>query len=128
VLPVNPVSLTILAGRLAATKVLTVRVRNADTTHTMGFPVQLDVDDSDCGGGVAPTPDFQSTTPGAQNVITIADCMMKTARALLTVNAARSPASTGPPRTAARCGLLPESYYLADTPIRCPRTTQCRWR
>jgi hypothetical protein len=65
-----------------------VHVRNADPTRTAGYPVQLDVDDSDCGGGVAATPDFQSSTPGAQNVITIADGSTKTARILLTVNAA----------------------------------------
>lgn len=63
-------------------------MRNADPTHTAGYPVQLDVDDSDCGGGVATTPDFQAAAPGMQNVITIADGSLKTARVLLTVNAA----------------------------------------
>jgi len=84
---VNPVTIAIPAGRLTATKILRVRVRNADLTHTIGYPVQLAVDDSNCGGGVAATPDFQSATPGAQNIITIADGSMKTARVLLTVNA-----------------------------------------
>jgi hypothetical protein len=88
VLPVNPVTITIPAGKGAATKTLSIRVRNADVTHTAGYPVHLDVDDSDCGGGVAATPDFVSTAPGAQNVITIADGGMKTARVGLTVTAA----------------------------------------
>ena len=81
-------TITILTGRPSATKTLRVRVRNADSTHTPGYPVQLDVDDSDCGGGVTATPDFLCGTPGAQNSLSLVDGTTKTARVRLTVNAA----------------------------------------
>jgi len=42
-------------GKVSATKTIRVRVRNADVAEAVGHPVELDVDDSDCGGVVAGT-------------------------------------------------------------------------
>ncbi len=88
VLPLRPVAVTIPLGKTSVTKTLMVKVRNADLTHTTGYPVKLVVDDSDCGplGTVASTPDFMPAMPLAQNSVTIADGKAKTAKVLLTIN------------------------------------------
>jgi hypothetical protein len=84
VLPIKPITVTIKAGSSSTNKILSVHVRNADTTHTLGHVVKLDVDDSDCGapGTVAGPPTFS----GVQNRVTIADGKAKIAKVVLTVS------------------------------------------
>jgi hypothetical protein len=86
VLPIKPITMTIQAGSSSTNKTLSVHVRNADTTHTLGHMVKLDVDDSDCGapGTVAGPPTF----PRVQNRVTIADGKAKIAKVVLTASRA----------------------------------------
>ncbi len=88
VLPVRPLTVIVPAGSNLTTRTFSIRVRNADPAGTAAYPVQLNVDDSACGGGVASTPDFLSAAAGAQNTIPIAAGQTKSARIQLTVRAA----------------------------------------
>ncbi len=94
-LPLNPISITIPTGEDAATRVVVVLVRNADTFPTSerpGHVVQLAVDDGDCPAGtVVGAADFDSGAPGGQNTALVHGGASRIARVRLNVSRSAFP-------------------------------------
>ena len=66
--------------------------------------MSLSVDDSDCGGGVAGLPDFNTRTPDADTTITVIGGKTKTAKIKLTIRSDHFLGSN--PKAPSRCTLL----------------------
>ena len=116
-LQIRPVTMSIRAGASAATKNITVKVRNADIVpgkEQPGHVVRVTVGLGDCPAGtVIGAPDFALRTPGDQSTILVPGGKTKAARVRLRVTAADH--VTTMPLAPTRCTLLLSATADLDT-------------
>lgn len=87
--PLRPLKVRIREGIAAVTKKLRVMVRNNDVDPNATQTVQLAAANIDCPASIIQSaPDFERSTPGAQDTITLRGRQTKTAVVLLNVAAA----------------------------------------
>jgi Tol biopolymer transport system component len=107
--PPAPVSVTIPASSVQVTKVLKVKVRNADILpkkERPGHMVRLAVTDGTCPAGtVQDLADFDPATPGAQDTVLLPGGATKAAKVTLALPAASFPGNLHNRKAPYRCHL-----------------------
>jgi hypothetical protein len=108
-IPVSPIQLAVSAQRPIATKHVTLKVKNGDTSAGSNH-VRLMVDDGDCPAGTVGRPDFGPTAADAQDTVWL-DAGQR-ASAKVTITAAADAFQTPDGRTPRRCTLIVRTQSL----------------
>lgn len=98
---IAPRRVIICKGRAAASKVVKPIAGNADMVDVAGHAVRVTASDGDCPAGTVGVVDFESRTPGAQDIAVVAGGGKRSGQLALVIDAARF--TTTSRRSPARC-------------------------